>query len=137
MLGEQIGQMQGKVVGRRVLPGEDYRYVKMEVTVEENGELYGSPVTEAGTYVVFERVPEQLYGTGQGVIGLASGEGAIWNGHGVGTMTGEGMSMKMRFSIAVQAPKEGKLAPLNQVLVVGEHDVDDEGNTQTRMWEWK
>ncbi|MSQ11667.1 MAG: hypothetical protein EXR48_03060 [Dehalococcoidia bacterium] len=65
-----------------------------------------------------------------------NGESAIWNGHGVGRPTGEGMGISMRFSIAVQAGA-GKLAPLNGVLVVGEHDSDAEGNIHTQTWEWK
>jgi hypothetical protein len=42
-----------------------------------------------------------------------------------------------RFSIAYQAGPSGKLARLNQVLVIGEHEVDDDGNTKTGFWEWK
>lgn len=30
MLGEQIGEFSGTVTGMRVLPGDDFRYVKME-----------------------------------------------------------------------------------------------------------
>jgi hypothetical protein len=34
MLGEKLGEEHGKVTGRRVLPGDDYRYIKMEITFE-------------------------------------------------------------------------------------------------------
>ena len=67
----------------------------------------------------------------------ADGEGAIWTGHGVGRMTGEGMGMVMRFSLAVQAQTDGALAGLNEVLVIGEHESDAQGNTRTTIWEWK
>jgi hypothetical protein len=137
MLGEQIGEMTGRVIGTRVLPGDDYRYVKMEVTVQESGQVYGVQGTNIGTYTVFERVPGQMYGEGQGFLGTNDGEGAIWKGHGVGKATGAGMAMSIRFSVAYQAGADGKLSRLKDCLVIGEHEVDAEGNTRTRSWEWK
>ena len=137
MLGDKIGDSQGKVTGQRVLPGEDYRYVQMEVTVQEQGAFFGLPGMNMGTYTAYERVPGQLYGTGQGILATEDGETAIWTGHGVGKMTGQGMGMSFRFSLGIQAGPSGKLARLNQVLVIGEHEVDADGNTKTSIWEWK
>jgi hypothetical protein len=37
MLGEKIGDLTGRVIGTRVLPGDDYRYVKMKITVGASG----------------------------------------------------------------------------------------------------
>ena len=91
MLGEQIGELTGKITGTRVLPGDDYRYVKMEVSYQQSGQVYGVQAMDVGTYTVFERVPGQLYGEGQGITQGGS-EGAIWRGHGVGKMAGQGMS---------------------------------------------
>ena len=136
MLGEKIGELTGKVIGTRVLPGDDYRYIKMEVTMQQSGQVFGTPATDIGTYTVFERVPGQIYGEGQGIIGAGT-EGAIWNGHGVGKASGPGMSMSIRFSIAFQAGPEGTLSRLKDCLVIGEHEVDAEGNTKTQIWEWK
>jgi len=136
MLGEKIGELTGRVIGTRVLPGDDYRYMKMEVTVQQSGQVYGQEGTDIGTYTIFERVPGQIYGEGQGMLSTSSA-GAIWNGHGVGRATGEGMATSIRFSIAFQAGSDGPLARLNQVLVIGEHDVDSQGNTKTTFWEWK
>ena len=137
MLGEKIGEQTGRVTGTRMLPGGDYRFVKMEVTIQEAGKVYGVDAGDVGTYTVFERVPGQLYGEGQGIQQTTDGEGAIWNGHGVGKMAGKGMAMSFRFSVAFQAGPSGKLARLNDVLVIGEHEVDDAGNTKTTFWEWK
>lgn len=136
MLGEQISDMRGKVTGQRVLPGGDYRYLRMEATIQEEGTVLGVNGLNMGTYTIFERVPGQLYGEGQGLLALETGETAMWNGHGVGTM-GAGMAMSIRFSIAYQAPADGKLARLNSVLVVGEHEVDAQMNTHTVACEWK
>lgn len=137
MLGEKIQESRGKVTGQRFLRGGDYRYLEMEVTIQESGTLFGQEVTNLGSYTAFERVPGQLYGEGQGLIATADGQSAIWNGHGVGRMTGDGMAMSFRYSLAFQAPGDGKLSRLNGVLVVGEHEVDASGNTQTVSWEWK
>lgn len=137
MLGEQIGDLTGKVTGTRVLPGEDYRYVKMEVSIQQSGQVCGVEAVDIATYTVFERVPGQLYGEGQGITESPIGEGAIWNGHGIGKMAGKGMAMSFRYSIAYQAGASGKFARLKDVLVIGEHEVDENGNTQTKFWEWK
>lgn len=136
MLGEKIGVEQGKVTGQRMLPGGDYRYVKMEISFQTAGKTLGLETTNTGTYTVFERIPGQMYGEGQGILMTKDGQGAIWNGHGIGSMTGKGMAMKFRFSLAFQAG-QGKLGRLNQVLVIGEHEIDEEGNAKTTTWEWK
>ena len=88
-----------------------------------------------GTYTIYERVPGQLYGEGQGILTSGDGEGAIWRGYGVGHAD-EAMNMSFAFSLAVQAG-EGKLSKLNGVLVIGEHSVDDEGNAKSTIYEWK
>ena len=135
MLGEMLGELHGKITGTRVLPGDDYRYVKMENSWEERGQVLGMEVMNTGTVEIFERVPGQIYGSGRGIAQTADGEGAIWNGHGVGRMSGDGMATTFAFSIAFQAG--GKFARLNEVLVVGEQEIDAEGNVTTRLWEWK
>ena len=136
MLGKKVGEERGKVIGTRILTGGDFRYVKMEVSFQAAGKMLGRDITNTGTYVVYERVPGQLYGEGQGIIMTADGESAIWNGHGVGKATGKGMGVTIRFSIAVQAGA-GKLAPLNSVLIIGEHEADENGDVHTQTWEWK
>ena len=137
MLGEQVGETTGKVTGTRVLPGDDYRYIKMEITVQESGTMCGVQGMNIGTYTIFERVPGQIYGEGQGIF-EGAGQGAIWNGHAVGRPgSSGGMSVSVRFSIAFQAGPEGPLSRLNNVLVMGEHEVDADGNTKTTFWEWK
>ncbi|MBI4312330.1 MAG: hypothetical protein HY681_11195 [Chloroflexi bacterium] len=136
MLGDKIGEERGRVTTTRVIPGEDYRYVKMEMTFQASGTFLGQQSMDMGTFTAFERVPGQLYGEGRGIIMLSSGESAIWNGHGVARMTGEGMAMSFRASVAYQAG-QGKLERLNHVLGVVEFDVDAENNTVGRIWEWK
>jgi hypothetical protein len=94
------------------------------------------PCQDFGTYEVFERIPGQLYGEGQGMLHTRDGEGAIWNGHGVGTVTPDG-ALRFAASVAYQAPATGKLARLNAVLVLVEHTVDRDGSARSTMTEWK
>jgi hypothetical protein len=135
MLGEKIGEEHGKVTSRRVLPGDDYRYVKMEITFECETTILGVQGMNMGTYTVFERVPGQVYGEGQGIFMAADGQGAIWNGHGVGQGGADG-SMSMAASVAFQAG-EGSLQKLNSVLAVIEHRTDMQGNASSVLYEWK
>jgi hypothetical protein len=135
MLGEKIGEFTGKSALPRVLPGDDPRYVKLEITFQDTGKLLGQDAMQNGTYTVFERLPGQIYGNGQGTIMTMAGDSLIWNGFGVGQPTGSGMGVRYLFAVTVQASE--KLARLNSVVIVGEHEVDDEGNTKTTMWEWK
>jgi hypothetical protein len=137
MLGEKLGQESGKVTSRRILPGDDYRYVKMEVTFESTATIIGMEGMNIGTYVVFERVPGQIYGEGQGIFMTNDGEGAIWNGHGVGHPTEDGMGIRFAASVAFQAPTTGKLSRLNGILVAVEHETDGAGNARSELWEWK
>lgn len=89
-----------------------------------------------GTMTILERVPGQMYASGQGLTGTAD-EGAIWSGSGIGRMTGEGMATSVRFSCTFQASPTGKLARLNAVVVVGEMEIDADNNYTSKLWEWK
>lgn len=139
MLGDKIWEATGKVTGTRVLPGDDYRYVKVETSIEYAGKLLGKDGGGMGTFVAFERVPGQMYAEGQGIVGTADGEGAIWNGHGVGHMGGDagGMTMSIRYSIAYQAGATGPLAALNDSLIVGEFETKSDGTFTDTAWLWK
>ncbi len=136
MLGNKVIQGQGKVTGTRVLRGDDYRYMKMEFSFQESGTALGTPYTNYGTYTIFERIPGQLYGEGQGILETADGEGAIWTGAGIGHMTGEGLSVKFSAAVTFQAG-DGKLKALKDNLVIFEFSQDNEGNITVAGWEWK
>ncbi len=134
MLGDKLGEEHGKVTSRRALPGDDPRYQKMEVTYESEATLLGLQGMNLGTYTVFERIPGQLYGEGQGMLMTADG-GAIWNGHGVGHMTEDG-GMAFAASVTFQT-NSPKLQKLNSVLVLVEHQADMQGNAKSTFYEWK
>jgi hypothetical protein len=133
MLGQKLGEEKGKVTGRRILPG-DGRYVKMEISIETEVNILGVGGMDVGTYEVYERIPGQLYGEGQGVLMTADGEGAIWNGSGVGRVGSDGT---MTFAAAISFQTNAKkLARLNEVLVLVEHSTDMAGNARSTLHEW-
>jgi len=136
MLGDKIGEELGRVIGRRALKSGDPRYLTLEISFETQATLYGVPCMNIGTYQVFERIPGQLYGEGQGMLRTQDGEGAIWNGHGVGTPTPDG-GVKFAASVAFQAGATGRLARLNNVLVLVEHTAGGDGSAKSTLTEWK
>ena len=133
--GDKLGEEHGRVTTRRVLPGDDYRYVKMEISFETTCTILGQEGMNMGTYTVFERIPSQMYGEGRGIFMTTDGAGAIWNGHGVGHPNENG-SISFAAGIAIQTDSE-KLKRLNDVLVVVEHTTDMEGNANSVLYEWK
>jgi hypothetical protein len=137
VLGDKVWEGSGQTIGTRVLPGDDGRYVKLELTIEGMGKVMGVEATNLGTFTTFERVPGQMYAEGQGIVMTAEGEGVIWNGHGVGHPTGDGMGISVRYSISFQANASGKLAGLNSVLGVGEFESSADGSWTDANWEWK
>jgi hypothetical protein len=136
MIGEQLGSDSGKVTGMRILPGEGGRFVKMEVSFQHAGTLLGVEMSNAGTYVAYERIPGQIYGEGQGIIMTADGDGIIWNAFGVGEPAGSGMGIRWRACLSFQASSQ-KMARLNTVLGMVEYETDAEGNGKSTVTEWK
>ena len=134
MLGEKLGSESGHVTGRRVLPADDFRFMKMEISFESTGEVLGVQMQDLGTYVVFERGPGQIYGEGQGILMTADGDGVIWNGHGVGRVGPDG-SIAFAASVAFQT-SSAKLARLNESLAVVEHHAHADGHTHSDLWFW-
>jgi hypothetical protein len=137
MLGEKIGEEHGKVTGRRVLPGDDkMSFVKMEISFETQATIYGVPGMNMGTYTIYERGPGQMYAEGQGIFMSNEGDGAIWNGHGVGRMVDDAGALAFAAAVAFQTDST-KLAALNSLMVVVEHHADMAGNANSDLFEWK
>jgi len=133
MLGEMIGEARGKRTARRVLstsPG-----FKVEVSFEDTGTLLGIPANTIGTYWSEARADGSLYGEGQGVVITPDGEVATWKGQGVGKIvSGGAVSYRGAVYYTTASPK---LVRLNTVAAVFEFDVDVNGNTHSKSWEWK
>jgi len=133
MLGELIGEMRGKRTARRVVSVDGG--FKVEVSFEDSGKMLGIDVNDIGTYWAASRPDGSLYGEGQGVLLARDGEVATWKGQGVGKFVGGGaVSYRGALYYSTASPK---LARLNTIAGVFEFEVDANGNTQTKMWEWK
>ncbi len=106
----------------------------MEITFEAAATILGKQGQNIGTYEIFERVPGQIYGEGQGIVMFSDGSSAIWNGHAVGRASEDG-GISFAASVAFQASGEG-LSRLNEVLTVVEHHAHGDGTAHSTLYEW-
>ena len=135
MLGEKLVEETGKITGYRVLPS-DGMHPKVEVSFQATGKLLEIDTTDMGTYQAVLGADGVLRGEGQGVIMTGEGEVITWSGQGVGRVTGQGSGSSWRGAIYYQTSSQ-KLAHLNAVAAIFEHEVDGEGNVHNLVWEWK
>ncbi|MBI3679655.1 MAG: hypothetical protein HY235_04600 [Acidobacteria bacterium] len=133
MLGELITDSHGKRTGRRVVSTDSG--FRVEVSFEDNGKVLGVESNNIGTYWAETRPDGSLYGEGQGIVITQDGDMATWKGQGVGKFVGGG-AVSYRGAV-YYSTASAKLARLNTVAVVFEFDVDANGNTHTKGWEWK
>jgi len=132
MLGELIGEGQGKRTGRRVVCTEPN--FKVEVSFESAEKIMGIDGFNIGTYVSWPKPDGSLYGEGEGVVATAEGM-MTWKGSAVGHLSQTGaVSYRGSLSYLTSAPK---LSKLNGVAGVFELEVDANGNTHAKIWEWK
>ena len=76
-----------------------------------------------------------VLGEGQGVVKGAKGQMASWVGQGVGKL-GRGQAVSYRGAIYYQSASP-EWSRLNNVAAVFEYEVDEQGNTDAKIWEWK
>jgi hypothetical protein len=57
-------------------------------------------------------------------------------GRGIGKITDGGKKIQFRGSF-FRASSTGKLALLNNIVGIFEHEGDEAGNTSEKIWEWK
>ena len=132
MLGELIGESTGRRLLRRALSVDP---PTVEVSFEESGKMFGVNINGFGTYSSVVRSDGSIYGEGQGVIMTQDGEMISWKGSGLGRFKEKGAD-SYRGIIYYQTASQ-KLARLNSAPGVFEYEVDPEGKTQTKVWEWK
>ena len=132
MLGEQIAELKGKMMGQRVLDAEG---PTIEISVSTRGSVRGTQVNESLTYVARPTSAGVLHGEGQGVIMTGDSEMAAYTGEGIGRFTASGIAW--RGAIYYRTSSTGKLSFLNNVVGVYEAEMDAEGNFTEKIWEWK
>ena len=134
MLAGLLGEEQGQITARRVLPGSGSG-PEMEVSFEASGVILGVQTSDVGTYVATARSDGSLFGQGQGMIMTPDGEIATWAGQGIGRRSGSGAATSWRGALYFQTQCERLLA-LNGMAVVFEFDVAADGKVQAKLWEW-
>ena len=132
MLGDQIGKLRGKIVLKRVLSSDPLR---VEVTFEGSGKILGVDVNDFGTYTSQVRPDGVIYGEGEGAFMTRDGEAVAWTGSGLGKFK-EGGAVSYRGILYYKTASQ-KLARLNTTPTVFEYEVDPNGETTTKFWEWK
>jgi hypothetical protein len=136
MLGEQIQELKGKVIGQRVI---DVEPPTMETSVSSSGSIKGTQVTEMLTFVgrPISTSKGVLHGKGIGII-MATGESdvATFTGEAIGRLGSSG-NISWRGSIFYSTSSNGKLSFLNNMIGVFESEIDAEGNFSDKTWEWK
>ena len=133
MLGELISEGRGKRTGRRVLATDPQ--FNVEVSFEDSSTLLGVEGMNIGTYSSRNRPDGTLAGEGKGVFAGRGGEIATWIGIGNGKLMPNG-SVSYRGAL-VYSSTAPKLARLHSLAGVFEFEVDAEGNTHSKIWEWK
>ena len=141
MLGDLIYEARGKITGYRVL---DVEGPKIEVTISENGKLKGEIDTiDMVTYWSIPRPDGAYYAEGKGVFMIKDGSGEIatWTGQGIAHYSGQKRrdvgSVFCRTPPSSSTTTAGKLAFLNNLVGVFEYEVDENGNSIGKIWEWK
>jgi len=132
MLGEQIGEATGKRIVRRILSTEP---PQAEVTFEDIGTMLGVGISQTGTYTAVVRADGTMFGDGNGMMITVDGEMILWKGSGIGRF-GAGGSVSYRGMIYYQTASP-KLARLNSMCGAFEFNVDADGGTSGKIWEWK
>jgi hypothetical protein len=132
MLSEQIYTGQGKRTARRALDTQPFT---VEVSFEDKGTLLGLDGANIGTYTSSPRPDGTLVGEGRGLFASADGEVVTWKGIGTGRLQ-PGGAVSYRGALTFTATSQ-RLSRLNTVAGVFEFDVDEAGNTNTQIWEWK
>ena len=133
MLGEQIGEETGKVMARRVLSTDGD--VKVEVSFQSTGKILGVATRGTVTYWAGVRPDGSLYGEAQGLVAGAGGKRATFKAQGVGKLL-DGGAVTYRGAQYFYSDSP-KLSRLNTVAVVFEYEADADGNTKSKLWEWK
>ena len=132
MLGDMIGETIGKRVVRRVLSTDP---LTVEVSFEDSGKMLGTGTTGFGTYSSVLRPDGSVLGEGEGAFMTQDGELVTWKGSGQGTFKEKG-AVSYR-GILYHRTASQKLARLNAAPCVFEYEIDPEGGTTARFWEWK
>lgn len=132
MLGQQIGELKGKVTGQRVLDADG---PTTETSLSFSGNFLATPVKANLTIVDRPAAAGVFHAKGQAVIMAGESELATWRVEAIGRISSSGA--KYRGSHFYSTSSTGKLASLNNVVGLFEAETDAKGTTSLKIWEWK
>ena len=135
MLGQILLEEKGKASGFRVLsldPGE----TTVEVSLQTQGRILSVEETSLWTYWSKTRADGSIYGEGKGFMTTKDGDVIHMLGSGASTAPGRDGVIHYRGAVYFNTGS-AKFVALNGAVGVHEYDVDAQGNTAAKVWEWK
>lgn len=133
MLGEQIGNMGGEVIGQRVLE-PDHNGPRLETTIQMAGSLYEVEIGWIATYVACFNPDGSLTGEANGVVMGTDGSSAAVKAGGTGHLQIDGSS-SWRGHSTFQTTSDS-LSKLNGLYVIFEFESAADGSATGAFWEW-
>ena len=136
MLGEMLGELNGRIVGQRVVSGYHMGSpLKIESTMETKGKILGQEVTLIATFSRRERPQGGMISMGQGILMTKDGGKAMLRGAGVSvTPKGPGWSMRGTRYAQTAVPA---LKRLNEAALLFEIEIAPDMTVKDKWWEWK
>ena len=134
MLGDLLYEETGNVTGIKVLPPEEGAVV-LEVSLQAAGRIQGVEHTSIWTYTSTTRTDGSIFGQGRGVLTTVAGDVVHLLGRASDQSRGPGKPVRYRGAFHFQTNSE-KFARLNGIAAVFEYDVEADGSTKGKIWEW-
>lgn len=136
MLGDTIGHARGRVVSTRVLPPVENEVV-LEISFQGEGEMLNVSFNDMGTSKLIFRSDGMIEAQDGHVVMFGSkGEIARLHSAGLGKLTGP-VPQGRYTSTGMFETNAACWKHLNEIIGIFEFIVDDEGNYQVKIWEWK
>jgi hypothetical protein len=136
MLGEQVGEVTGRVTAIRVLPpdGPDMNY---EISVQGSGTLLGVEVNFLASYHQVVHADKSIFcPVGHVTLTAADGDIAYWTGYAIGEFTGKPPASRITPCGHIHTAS-AKWDRLNRVSIITEWVVSEDGTGKWAIWEWK
>ena len=134
MLGDLLYEETGQVTSIEVLPPEEGAVV-LKVSLQAAGSIQGVEHTSIWTYKSTTRADGSIFGQGQGVLTTADGDVVHLLGRTSDQSGGPGSATHYRGAFHFQTKSE-KFARLNGMAAVFEYDVEADGSSKAKVWEW-
>lgn len=132
MLGDLIYEAKGKTLGLRVLD----EYGTMEMTIMEQGAVFGTECTTTATFISKHRPDGTQYYEGHGIMSTKEGDIATLNVSGITIPKGLPPLSSVRGASFFRS-QSPNLARLNRLVCIFEAEIDEEMNYTVKGWEWK